>query len=301
VPEGDTIYRAATALSKAIGGAIVLAASSPLAALTRRAEGLVGLRIEGVEAHGKHLLIRFEGGLALHSHMKMTGSWHIYRPGEAWQRPERQAHFVIETANYVAVCFNAPVIDLVRTGGAAGATPDTRPPPIAMPFGSRGPGTAADLARLGPDLLKRDFDKAEAERRLRARADTPIGEALLDQTAIAGIGNIYKSETLFACRVDPFMTIGALPDEALDRVVEKARELMSQNLGAGPRATRLVQGPGSRYWVYRRSGEPCFVCGAPIRMQRQGVTGRSTYFCPQCQRVGAGAPSRASKTSPSRR
>jgi endonuclease-8 len=275
--------------------------------------------IEAVEAHGKHLLIRFDDGRALHSHMRMTGSWHIYRPGEAWQKPERAARFVIETDDFVAVCFNAPVVDLVKTApplqpqtppqiqnlpdaattsgietpSAQPKSPD-RPPPIDVPLRSRmgrSLGHAADLERLGPDLLKEGFDKAEATRRLRARADTPIGEAVLDQSAIAGIGNIYKSETLFVCRVSPFAAVGSLPDETLDQVIEKARELMSQNLSPGPRTTRFrrgLGGPGrtSRYWVYKRSGDPCLVCGSTIRMRRQGLSARSTYFCPRCQ----GAP-----------
>jgi endonuclease-8 len=299
MPEGDTIHRAADTLTRAIGGQIVLRARSSLPALARAAEGLAGQRIESIEAHGKHLLIQFEGGLALHSHMRMTGSWHIYRPGEAWQRSERASRFVIETANFVAVCFNAPVVELVRSK----VTDNGRPPALAvsLPFQRRGPGGAADIARLGPDLLKPDFDKAEAARRIRARADAAIGEVVLDQTAIAGIGNIYKSESLFVCRVDPFAKVGSLPDEVIDRVIDKARELMTQNLGAGPRTTRGSPGTtpgarrGSRYWVYRRSGEPCFECGSPIRMRRQGLTGRSTYFCPRCQK-GSGEDALKSRT-----
>jgi endonuclease-8 len=307
MPEGDTIHRAAHTLSRAIGGKVIRRARSPLPALAKGAESLAGRSIEAVEAHGKHLLIRFDDGRALHSHMRMTGSWHIYRPGEAWQKPERAARFVLETDDFVAVCFNAPVVDLVRTtppppapeGQApkipAAQDPD-RPPPVDVPLRSRmgrSLGGAADLERLGPDLLKDSFDKAEAARRLRAREDTPIGEAVLDQSAIAGIGNIYKSETLFVCRVNPFDPVGAINAETLDRIIETARELMSQNLGPGPRTTRFrtgLGGPGpgrgSRYWVYKRSGDPCFVCGTTLRMRRQGVSARSTYFCPRCQ----GAP-----------
>lgn len=271
MPEGDTIFRAAQALSKAIGGKVIRRARSPLPALAKGAESLAGRSIEAVEAHGKHLLIRFDDGRALHSHMRMTGSWHIYRPGEFWQKPVRTARFVIETDDFVAVCFNAPVIDIVRTA----------------------PGRAApDMERLGPDLLKDSFDKTEAAKRLRARADTPIGEAVLDQSAIAGIGNIYKSETLFVCRVSPFALTSSLPAETLDKIIETARELMSKNLGLGPRTTRFrtgLGGPGagrtSRYWVYKRSGEPCLVCGSLIKMRRQGLSARSTYFCPRCQGV----------------
>jgi endonuclease-8 len=327
MPEGDTIYRAAQTLTRAIGGKIIRRARSPLPALAEGAESLAGRSVEAVEAHGKHLLIRFDDGRALHSHMRMTGSWHIYRPGEAWQKPERAARFVIETEDFVAVCFNAPVVDLVRTitkpasssseaspaeaspveaaasPAEAAASPAARPPPIApiaidAPLRSRmgrSLGRASDLERLGPDLLKDDFDKAEAMRRLRGRGDTPIGEAVLDQSAIAGIGNIYKSETLFVCRVSPFASVESLPDETLDRVIETARELMSKNLRPGPRTTRFrtgLGGPGrgSRYWVYKRSGDPCLVCGSPIRMRRQGLSARSTYFCPRCQGASPGRP-----------
>ncbi|MCK6586702.1 MAG: Fpg/Nei family DNA glycosylase [Polyangiaceae bacterium] len=280
MPEGDTIFRAAQALSKAIGGKRIRAARSPLPALTQGAESLAGHTVLAVEAHGKHLLIRFDDGRALHSHMRMTGSWHIYRPGEAWQKPVRAARFVIETDDFVAVCFNAPVVDLVRT------TPK---------------GAAVEMERLGPDLLKDNFDQSEAARRLRARPEMPVGEAVLDQSAIAGIGNIYKSETLFVCRVSPFAPVGSLPDETLAAIVATARELMSKNLGAGPRTTRFrtgLGGPGqgraSRYWVYKRSGDPCLVCGSPIAMRRQGLAGRSTYFCPRCQDA---PPARSAKSA----
>jgi endonuclease-8 len=198
--------------------------------------------------------------------MRMTGSWHIYRPGEAWQKPERAARFVIETDDFVAVCFNAPVVDLVKT------TTSLQPQPQTPQEAATTPGI-----------------------------DTPIGEVVLDQSAIAGIGNIYKSETLFVCRVSPFAAVGSLPDEALDQVIEKARELMSQNLGPGPRTTRFrtgLGGPGagSRYWVYKRSGDPCFVCGSTIRMRRQGLSARSTYFCPRCQGAPATpSPGRSAK------
>ena len=307
MPEGDTIHRAAHTLSRAIGGKVIRRARSPLPALAKGAESLAGRSIEAVEAHGKHLLIRFDDGRALHSHMRMTGSWHIYRPGEAWQKPARAARFVLETDDFVAVCFNAPVVDLVRTTpppkAAEGQAPKIpaaqdadRPPPVDVPLRNRmgrSLGGAADLERLGPDLLKDSFDKAEAARRLRARGDTPIGEAVLDQSAIAGIGNIYKSETLFVCRVNPFDPVGAINAETLDRIIETARELMSQNLRPGPRTTRFrtgLGGPGpgrgSRYWVYKKSGDPCLVCGTTIRMRRQGISARSTYFCPRCQ----GAP-----------
>lgn len=259
MPEGDTIFRAAQTLGKAIGGKVVLRARSPLPALKDAA--LEGRRIERVEAHGKNLLIHFDDGRSLLTHMRMTGSWHIYRPGERWQKPERAARVVLETHDFVAVCFNAPVVELLREGGA-------RVHPV--------------LPNLGPDVLKDDFDITEAGRRLRERGATPIGEAILNQRLLAGVGNVYKSEVLFLCRVDPFAPVASLSDEELSRILDEVRELMKQNLDGRPRTTRrALQGP--RLWVYGRSGRQCLVCGAMIRMRRQGLAGRSTYWCPTCQ------------------
>lgn len=286
MPEGDTIHRAAQALSKAIGGKVVVRFRSTLPVLSAAAPRLEGRRVERVEARGKNLLVHFEGGSALHTHMRMTGSWHIYRPGEAWQKPARAARVVIETGDFVAVCFNAPVVDLIRSADVE---------------------RHRTLGRLGPDILKEDFDADLARRRLRERATVPIAAALLDQEALAGIGNIYKSEVLFLCRVDPLMPVGDLPDDVLDRLIRTARELMSRNLDGYPRATRglpafrALQGP--RYWVYGRTGEACLECGAVIRARRDitsdrapapgsgspafgGVAGRTTYWCPACQPPG---------------
>lgn len=276
MPEGDTIFRAADTLTRAIGGKIVRRARSSLSALAG-AESLAGHRIERVEASGKHLIIAFDDGRVIHSHMRMTGSWHIYRPGEAWLKPERMARIVLETDDFVAVCFNAPVVELLRAGAGASGAPHP------------------SVRHLGPDLLKDNFDGIEARRRLQALAPAPIGDAIMRQTAVAGIGNVYKSEVLFLCRVDPFLSVGALSDEALDRVIEKGRELMGQNLGGGPRTTRrALHGP--RVWVYGRSGEPCLVCGTIIRMRRQGLAGRSTYWCPGCQPASSEGP-RAPRTT----
>lgn len=264
MPEGDTLYRIAVTLQKAIAGRTVRAFRSPLPALA--AAGLEGRTITKVEALGKNLLIHFDDGRALHTHLRMTGSWHVYRPGERWFKSERQARAVIETDAFVAVCFNAPVVELLAAGG------------VERHEGLRG---------LGPDVLKDDFDPLEARRRLRERDDSPIGEALMVQRALAGIGNIYKSETLFVCRANPFAKVAAFDDERLDAIVAKARELMMRNVGAGPRTTRASL-DGRRYWVYGRSGRACYACGATIRLLRQGDAGRTTYYCPRCQGVERG-------------
>ncbi|MFT3765704.1 MAG: zinc finger domain-containing protein [Minicystis sp.] len=193
----------------------------------------------------------------------MTGSWHLYRPGERWQKPASQARAVLETADFVVVCFNAPVVELLASGGAA-----------------RHEG----LKRLGPDLLKEDFDPVEARRRLRARGDLAIGDAIMTQSALAGIGNVYKSETLFLCRIDPFVRVDDLDDRTLDRIVARARDLMHKNLEGHPRRTRSALA-GPRLWVYDRSGRPCLECGTLIKVRRQGIAGRTTYYCPSCQGV----------------
>ena len=194
--------------------------------------------------------------------MRMTGSWHLYRPGEPWLKPEHRARIVLETDEYVAVCFNAPVVELIAPGR------ERRHP---------------SLSRLGPDVLAPAFDLAEAVRRLRERDEREIGEALLLQSAVAGIGNIYKSETLFVCRLDPFTPVAALSDEQLARVLLVARRLMSENLGPGPRTTRRAL-TGGRSWVYGRAGLPCLGCGATVRRRAQGAQRRTTYWCPECQR-----------------
>lgn len=262
MPEGDTIARAARTLARALEGREILRFRSPLPALA--GADLAGHAIVRVEPRGKHLLIRLDDGRVLHSHMRMTGSWHVYRPGEAWWKPERLARAVIETADFVAVCFNAPVVELLSAGELA-----------------RHPA----LRRLGPDVLGERFDAGGARARLRSMPAVPIGEALLAQSAVAGIGNIYKSEALFATRTDPFVPVGRLTDAEIDAVVEAARRMMAASVASQASSRRTRAGPPGvpRYAVYRRSGLPCPSCGTAIRMRRQGDAGRSTYWCPGCQ------------------
>ena len=263
MPEGDTIFRAARTLEKVLGGAIVTEARSTVPAVS--SARLSGRTVVRVEARGKNLLIHFDDGRVLHTHMRMTGSWHVYRPGERWQRPERQARVVLATARFVAVCFNAPVVAILSAAELA-----------------RHPS----LSRLGPDPLSPEFDAAQACRRLRELGDVPLGEALLRQSALAGVGNVYKSEALFLCGTNPFRLVRDLPEPELDLLVHKARDLLSANVGAGPRTTRpsLTR---ERTWVYGRSGRPCRRCGTEIRMRRQGPEARSTYWCENCQPAGA--------------
>jgi endonuclease-8 len=263
VPEGDTILHLARRLTEALAGRTVTRFESPLALLSRA--HLEGHAVTAVDARGKNLLVRFDDGRVLHTHLHMHGAWHVYAPGERWRRPAWHARAVLEVdGGTTAVCFGAPVVRLLR--------------------GERGDPM---LARLGPDILAGDFDAALARRRLRALGEAvAIGDALLDQRALAGIGNVFKSEVLFVCRVDPFAPLAALDDPTLDAVISEAHRLMHANVdGAAPRRTRGREGrPGSRLWVYDRSGRPCFVCGGLVAMRRQ-ARGRSTYFCPECQRT----------------
>ncbi|MEO8430215.1 MAG: DNA-formamidopyrimidine glycosylase family protein [Acidobacteriota bacterium] len=256
MPEGDTIFRAARTLARALDGKTVLRFRADFPAA-----GIPGRTVSRVEARGKHLLMHFDDGRALHSHMGMTGSWHIYRPGERWRKSERSARAVLETEDFVAVCFSAPLVELLSRDALA-----------------RHPS----LSRLGPDLLRPEFEVGAAASRLRERGDAAIGEALLHQGSVAGIGNIFKSEALFVCRLNPFVPVGKMAPEDVDRVVAEARRLMSASVEGQSRRTRESPA-GPRYWVYRRSGQPCLACGAAIRMRRQGDAGRSTYWCPRCQ------------------
>jgi endonuclease VIII len=268
VPEGDTLHRTAAGLAPHLVGRPVTAARavSGGAQIGR----VVGATVESVEAVGKNLLIRFDNGLELRTHLRMNGSWHRYRPGERWRRPPSRARLVLEVPGAVAVCFDAPVVELFETRAAA---------------------IHPTLRALGPDLLDADWgqdDAAEARRRLRAaaRADRTISEALLDQRAIAGIGNIWRNETLFAERIDPFAVVRDVDDATLDRLVETARRLLRTSAGVAPgRAPTRV---------YRRAGRPCPRCGTLIRAApiRSDVP-RTTYWCPSCQepaRVAAAKP-----------
>jgi endonuclease-8 len=257
VPEGDTLFRTATTLHAALAGR---ALTEVRAAVPQVAYGaLQGLVVTRVVAHGKHLYIHFADGRALRTHLRMTGSFHVYRPGERWQKPARLVRYVLANAEYEVVCFAAPDIELLRAGEAEEHT-----------------------SRLGPDVLAPEFDVAEAARRLTALGSLSIAEALLAQRAVAGLGNVYKSELLFVRRTSPFAPVAELAPERLLALLTTARKLMLVNRDGGRRRTR---GGAEPLWVYGRAGAPCLVCGDAIVMQRQGADARSTYFCRRCQSV----------------
>lgn len=274
MPEGDTIFRAARTLHRALAGREVTSFESAFPKLTRLHEDtpVTGRTVEAVRSAGKHLLITFSGDLMLRTHMRMNGSWHIYRPGERWQRSRRDMRIVVSTAEYVAVGFSIPVAEWIKPGRLH---------------------HDRELRHLGPDLLGEDFDAAEAFRRLRSRPDTEIADALLNQRVMAGVGNVYKSEVLFACRVHPFVTVASLSDEQIDCVISTARKFLHANVTeglaamttyAGFRRTTRRDQPSERLWVYGRRGEPCRRCRTPIASRAHGRGVRLTYWCPACQR-----------------
>lgn len=281
MPEGDTIFRAARALRLALAGRTVTRFETVLPALARVDEDapVAGRAVEAVEAAGKHLLVTFTGGLVLRTHMRMNGSWHLYRPGERWRRSRRAMRIVIETADAVAVAFDVPVAELLT------------PRQVAR---------QKDLAALGPDLLGAGFDAGEAARRIRARRDEEIAEVLLDQRVIAGIGNVFKSEVLFETGLHPRRRVGTLSDDELARLVEVARRQLAANRGpeqlgapvtwGGGRRTTGRAAPEEALWVYLRGGRPCRRCGSRIVALRQGPYARGTWFCPSCQPAEPPAP-----------
>ena len=264
MPEGDTIFKVAAALRPVLVRQQVVAARGKAGGppLGR----LAGGSVTSVEPLGKHLVMRFDNGLALHTHLRMTGSWHRYAPGERWQRPPWQAVVVLETASNVVVCFNAPVVELVAERAV-----DLHP----------------SLAALGPDVLSEEFDPEEAVRRLRERADIAIGEALMDQRALAGIGNVYKSEVLFLERVNPFVSVSALDHDVLECLVATAERLLRANVSTSifERVTTNARMAlaGAPLWVYGRTGRPCFRCRVRVESRLQCEQLRRTYWCSKCQ------------------
>jgi len=259
-------------MHRALAGHAVTRFESVYPALTRVADDhpIVGRIVESVSAEGKHLLIALSGDLVLRTHLRMHGSWHLYRPGVRWQRPASDMRVLIGTAGVVAVAFNVPVAEFLS---------------------SRQRARHPQLQALGPDLLKEPFDQAEVIRRMRARDGEAIGDVLLNQRVVAGIGNEFKSEILFLAGIDPFTPGTHLTADDLERIVTIAREQLAANvmprsktlsMAFGRRTTRSLD-PSVTQWVYGRGGKPCRRCGAPIHGKKSGVDARLTYWCPQCQ------------------
>jgi endonuclease VIII len=276
MPEGDSLFLAAKKLDAVLTGRAITRFASPVPALKdREVEGQV---VTKVRPHGKHVIIELSDGRAFLSHLRMQGHWFAAEKASLrqsllektardirWDDPDTT--LIIETETSVAVLTNAAVAEL---------------------------GPLVDIERrlesLGPDLLSPNYDAAEALRRLREHPSVTIAEALMLQSVVAGIGNVYKNETLFLEKVWPFAKVESLDDATLERLLRRARELMRRNLGPGPRRTTFATFAGQKHYVYERSGQRCLKCDTKIRMQRQGNLQRSTYFCPECQPAPQGEP-----------
>lgn len=275
MPEGDTIFRTARALGRALAGRQITAFRSTYPKLTRANDDapLVGQLVVRVEPRGKWLLMHFSGGGTLATHMLMNGSWHIYRHGERWQQPRANMRIVVENADYVAVGFRVPVAEM---------------------------HTAQSLARnnripsLEIDVLSCEFNAAEAARRMLEHGGEDVADVLLQQDVLAGVGNVFKSEICFVTGIHPYCKVSALSRDQVQVLIAAARRLIAANVmedsgdtivtyGGRNRRTTHTSDPGASLWVYGRHGEPCRRCATPIRRRIQGPDARVTFWCPACQ------------------
>jgi len=278
MPEGDTIYRTARALDRALAGKTVTGFETALAPLARVDDDapVAGRTVERVEARGKWCLIYFSGDLILVTHMRMSGSWHLYRPGERWQMGRSRMRVVIQTADREAVAFNVPVAEFHT---------------------ARSLIRKSQIPKLGLDVLAGEFTvECGAQRLAEFGALHPLAEVgvvLLNQRVLAGVGNVYKSEVAFAAGVNPFRPMSTLTDRERQALAEFAERYMKANVGeetmagvvneAGNHGTTGKANREQRLWVYRRKGQECRRCGTAVRMRKQGEQVRSTYWCPVCQ------------------
>ncbi|WP_405456794.1 DNA glycosylase [Streptomyces sp. NBC_00101] len=261
MPEGDTVARTAKHLHAALAGRVLTHADLRVPRFATA--DLTGRTVLDVTPRGKHLLTRLEGGLTLHSHLRMDGAWRIFAPGERWRGgPAYEIRAVLGNADHTAVGYRLPVLELLRT-----------------------PDEDRVVGHLGPDLLGPDWDPGKALENLLAAPDRPLGEALLDQRNLAGIGNVYKCELCFLARVTPWLPVGELPPALLPRIVRAAERLLDENRDRSTRTTtgRIAALSRTRepVYVYGRAGRPCLRCGTPIRKADQDD--RPTYWCPRCQ------------------
>ena len=262
MPEGDTVWRTAMHLDRALSGHVL--AETDFRVPAHATLDLSGQSVEATVARGKHLLTRIgpgDGtGHTLHTHLKMEGSWHLYRPGTSWRRPAHEARVVLRTDEWTAVGFALGVVEVVARDAEHTV-----------------------VGHLGPDLLGPDWDEDEAVRRLLADPRREIGEALLDQRCLAGIGNVYKAEALFVAGVNPYTPVSEVPD--VHKVVRVARRMMLANRERVRQTTTGVDRRGQEHWVNGRAGKPCRRCGTRILTGSQGpaLQERVTYWCPTCQ------------------
>lgn len=278
MPEGDTIFRAARALGRALAGNHVESFETNLALLARRDDhhSIGGRMISSVRANGKWLFIEFSGDLILASHMLMSGSWHLYRIGEKWRLPRSRMRAVIRTIDWEAVAFNVPIMEFHTTLSLR---------------------RSRKIASIGKDILADGFSTDGGVEQLLNYAlrepDSEVGSTLLNQKVLAGLGNVYKSEVAFAARVNPFRKLRSLRTTEIEQLVDAAQRYMRVNVAeekgdgiltySGLRRTTHSMDREDRLWVYGRGGRECRRCGALILMRRQGEHARSTYWCPDCQ------------------
>jgi endonuclease-8 len=258
MPEGDTVLVAARRLHDALANEELTRTEFRVPRFAT--VDLAGQVVASVAARGKHLLLRTDAGITVHSHFKMEGAWHLYRPGERWRGPGFQVRALLETRPWVAVGFRLGKLDVIKTSKEN-----------------------ALLGHLGPDVLGSDWDAAEVVRRLRAQPQRQIGTALLDQRTVAGPGNIYKSEVCFLHGVDPFTEVGEVA--GLEELVDLLKSLMEANRATGQQVTTGDRRRGRARWVAGRAGLPCRRCRTTIRSAEQESYGseRITYWCPRCQ------------------
>jgi endonuclease VIII len=255
VPEGDTIHYAANRIRPVLEGHVpdALETLHPRFGRDRWAERLAGQAVRSVDAHGKHLFLRFEGGLTIHSHLRMTGSWRVL---DADRRPSRAAWLAIRRHDKAVVQFKGPVLELMTD---ARTRIDQR------------------IAGLGPDILAPEFDYARFLRRLREDDPTrPIGDAVLEQRTVAGIGNLWKAEACWAAEIDPWRRTGEVSDAEAVAIIDAARPRMQESARTG-HTTRGHQ-------IHSRAWRPCPRCGTPIEARGQWDDNRTTFWCPGCQR-----------------
>jgi endonuclease-8 len=278
MPEGDTIYRAARALQKAIGGKIVTGFETGLAKLASVDDDqpLVGRVVEKVEARGKWCLIYFSGDLILVTHMLMSGSWHIYRTGEKWWMRRDKMRAAITCGEFQAVAFNVPVAEFHT---------------------ARSLERSSQVPKLGPDILSGEFSIEAGVRAMQAfgaaNPEVEVAVMLLNQRVMAGLGNVYKSEVAFAAGVNPFRRMSTITLREMEVMADVSQRYMKANVAdgasdgivtySGNRRTTHAMDRGDRLWVYGRQGQECRRCGAVVEMRKQGEQVRSTYWCPVCQ------------------
>jgi endonuclease-8 len=275
MPEGDTIFRTARAMGRALIGKQVTRFRSNYPLLTRFDDEtpLAGQTVDLVESRGKWLLIHFSGGGTLATHMLMSGSWHIYRPGERWQQPARNMRIVLENRDYCTVGFSVPVAKMLK--------PHELERAIRIP-------------RPAIDVLSAEFDAAAVLERLLEHTEEEIADVLMHQEVIAGVGNVFKSEICFVTGLNPFRKVATLSREQAAEAIQTAQRQLAANVledsGDGivtfrgqQRRTTHQSDPGECLWVYGRRGQPCRQCGETIRMRKQGPDVRVTFWCPRCQ------------------